>query len=166
MEQGKRPAVEFGSPRLGTTAMWPWLRLGRRRLAIPDALPWSRALTHIPHASGAPPARDRRRRLRELTLAFLRAKVFEAAAGLELTDAMRVHVALQACLLILKLDAGYYDGWRGGDPLSRRFSRTEGTASTMPAWSTSGPRSWPASRGSMGPVILSWDASRGASTRT
>lgn len=138
--------------------MWPWLRLGRRRHAIPDAL-WAQALTAIPYAAALPAAEQRR--IRELTLAFLRTKVFEAAAGLELTDAMRVHVGLQACLLILNLDPGYYDGWRGvilypGDFLVPKEHIDD--AGVVHEWTEElAGESW-----EHGPVILSWDASRSA----
>jgi Mlc titration factor MtfA (ptsG expression regulator) len=132
--------------------MWPWLRLGRRRHAIPDAL-WTQALTAIPYAAALPAAKQQR--LRELTIRFLRTKVFEAAAGLELTDAMRVHVGLQACLLILNLDPGYYDGWRGV-VLSAIFSPGEHVdVRGGPRWTEGQPAS-----PQHGPVILSWDASQ------
>lgn len=138
--------------------MFPWLRLGRRRHAIPDEL-WAQALVHIPYAA-ALPVPDQQR-LRELTLGLLRTKVFEAAAGLQLTDGMRVHVALQACLLILNLDPGYYDGWHGvilypGDFVVPKEHVDD--AGVVHAWTEElAGESW-----ENGPVILSWDASRTA----
>lgn len=136
--------------------IWPWRRLGRRRPAIPDAL-WSRTIARIPYAAALPPADQQR--LRTLTLDFLRGKVFEAAAGLELTDAMRAHVALQACMLILNLDPGFYDGWRGiiiypGDFRVPKEQVDE--AGVVHEWTEElAGESWQA-----GPVILSWDASQ------
>ena len=50
-------------------------------------------------------------RLRELTLLFLHEKRFSAAHGLQLTQAMCLHVAVQACTLILNLGLEYYRGW-------------------------------------------------------
>lgn len=136
--------------------MRPWPRLGRRRHAIPDAL-WAQALGQLPYAAAL--AAPEQRRLHELTLGFLRDKVFEAAAGLVLTDAMRVHVALQACLLILRLDPGYYDGWHGvilypGDFLVPKEHVDE--AGVVHEWTEElAGEAW-----DHGPVILSWDASR------
>ena len=138
--------------------MWPWLRLGRRRLAIQDPL-WAETLAHIPYAMALPTADQQR--LRELSLQFLRTKVFEVAAGLELTDAMRVHVAVQACLLILNLEPGYYDGWRGvilypGDfRVPKEYVDESGV---VHQWSEElAGESW-----EHGPVIISWDTSRTA----
>jgi Mlc titration factor MtfA (ptsG expression regulator) len=50
-------------------------------------------------------------RLRELTILFLHEKRFTAAHGLRLTQAMCLHVAVQACTLILNLGIEYYRGW-------------------------------------------------------
>lgn len=49
--------------------------------------------------------------LRELSTLFLHRKAFSGARGLELTADIRLAVAAQACLLILKLGLDYYDGW-------------------------------------------------------
>lgn len=49
--------------------------------------------------------------LRELTTWFLHSKSINGAQGLEVTPAMRVAVAAQACLLILNLDIDYFDNW-------------------------------------------------------
>jgi Mlc titration factor MtfA (ptsG expression regulator) len=54
-----------------------------------------------------------RQRLRELALAFLAEKQFHGANGLELTDAMLLSIALQACLPVLKLGLSAYRGWVG-----------------------------------------------------
>lgn len=138
--------------------MFPWLRLGRRRHAIPDEL-WAQGLARIPYAAALPVPEQQR--LRQLTLGFLRTKVFEAAANLELTDTMRVQVALQACLLILNLDPGYYNGWRGvilypGDFLVPKEHVDD--AGVVHAWTEElAGESW-----EHGPVILSWDATRAA----
>ena len=50
-------------------------------------------------------------RLRELATWFLHSKALNGVQGLEVTPAMRVAVAAQACLLILNLDVGYFDNW-------------------------------------------------------
>jgi len=49
--------------------------------------------------------------LRELAAWFLHSKAINGVQGLEVTLAMRVAVAAQACLLILNLDIDYYDNW-------------------------------------------------------
>ena len=49
--------------------------------------------------------------LRKLTSLFLQEKTFSAANGFEVTTFMQVYIAAQACLLILKLDLDYFDGW-------------------------------------------------------
>jgi len=49
--------------------------------------------------------------LRELTTWFLHSKAINGVQGLEVTLAMRVAVAAQACLLILNLDIDCYDDW-------------------------------------------------------
>lgn len=50
--------------------------------------------------------------LLELVRRFLQEKAFEGTHGLVVTDEMKLIVAAQACLLILKLDAGCYPGLR------------------------------------------------------
>ena len=42
---------------------------------------------------------------------FLIRKTINGAGGLDVNDYMRAVIAAQACLLILKLDLDYYDGW-------------------------------------------------------
>ena len=50
-------------------------------------------------------------RLHELVLLFLHSKVINSTHDLELTDEMRVTIAIQACILILNLDLEYYENW-------------------------------------------------------
>ncbi len=50
-------------------------------------------------------------RLRELASLFLHKKAFIGAHNLQLNDYQRTVIAAVACLLILNLDLGYYDGW-------------------------------------------------------
>lgn len=49
--------------------------------------------------------------LRELATWFLHNKAINGVQGLEVTPAMRVAVAVQACLLILNLGIDYFAGW-------------------------------------------------------
>lgn len=137
--------------------MWAWRNLwrtGRTEPAIPDDL-WREALAHLPYCRALDA--DSQSRLRDQVLRFLHAKTFEGAAGLHVTDAMRVHVALQACLLILNLDFDYYAGWHAvilypGDFRVPKEHVDE--AGVVHHWheELSG-ESW-----EQGPVILSWDA--------
>jgi hypothetical protein len=79
-----------------------------RRQAIPDRL-WHRTLAQVHTACML--TRSDRARLRECTTLFLRAKTFDGAAGLVVTDSMRAAVAVRACLPILNLGIEYYSGW-------------------------------------------------------
>ena len=53
---------------------------------------------------------DERSRLEHLTKDFVATKRWEAANGFEVTEAMRVLIAAQACLLVLELDGDPYRG--------------------------------------------------------
>src|SRR2546423_7785631 len=50
-------------------------------------------------------------RLRELAVIFLSEKSIVGGGGFEVAPVMRVAIAIQACVLILNLDPGYFDGW-------------------------------------------------------
>lgn len=56
---------------------------------------------------------EERQRLRELARAFIAEKEWSAAAGLRLTPAIQLSIALQACLPILELGLDWYHGWVG-----------------------------------------------------
>jgi len=137
--------------------MWTWRNLWRPRRSqpdIPDDL-WREALAHLPYCQALDA--DTQTHLRKLTTRFLRTKTFEGAASLHVSDSMRLHVALQACLLILNLDFDYYAGWHAvilypGDFRVPKVHVDE--AGVVHHWheDLSG-ESW-----EQGPVILSWDA--------
>lgn len=132
-----------------------WL-LGR--YAIPAAQ-WRRALAGLPYGQALDAADQRR--LHELALLFLTTKTFEGAAGLRITDAMRLSIALQACLLVLNLGLDYYAGWSSivvypGDFLVTHEYHDEAGVVHRYRDELSG-ESWP-----NGPVILSWQAVRAA----
>lgn len=137
--------------------MRAWTRLwqaGAQASRMRDDL-WQQALTQLPYCLALDPASQAR--LRALCTDFLRNKTFEAAAGLILTDTMRAHIALQACLLILNLDLDYYAGWRSVIlyPGDFRVPKEEiDEAGVVHQWQAelSG-EAWP-----QGPVILSWQA--------
>lgn len=79
-----------------------------RRHAIPDLL-WNGVTGRLPVLAGL--TEDERARLREWTTLFLHHKQISGAAGLTVTDDMRLTIAAQACLLILNLDFDWYRGW-------------------------------------------------------
>ena len=54
---------------------------------------------------------QQRQRLVELAILFCHEKRFEGAHGLDITDHMRLFIALQACLPILELGLDCYRGW-------------------------------------------------------
>lgn len=115
--------------------------------------PWLQALADHPILRGL--GEDEGRRLRELATLFLREKIFEPARNLELTETMKVSIAVQACLPILNLDMDWYDGWRTiivypGEFVRRREQFDD--IGVMHEWEEviSG-ESW-----QLGPVILSW----------
>ncbi len=131
-----------------------WLTNWRRRRVlsrhrIDDAL-WRRAtsaLAFLPKSE----------KLKELSLLFLAEKQFAAAHGLEVTDAMRVSIAAQACLPILELGIDWYAGFTGivvypGDFRVRRTHTDED--GVVHEWDDE--LAGEAMPG--GPVVLSWDA--------
>ncbi len=78
---------------------------------LPDPVPggWAGIVReHVPLACGLRP--DDFERLLKLVQVFLRKKRIEGAAGLQVTEEMRVVIAAQACFLILWLDVGLYPG--------------------------------------------------------
>jgi Mlc titration factor MtfA (ptsG expression regulator) len=121
--------------------------LGRHR--IDDAL-WreaTRGLSFLPENE----------KLKRLALLFLAEKQFVGAHGLEVTDAMRVSIAAQACLPILELGLDWYSGFTGivvypGDFRVRRTQADE--HGVVHEWDDE--LAGEAMPG--GPVVLSWDA--------
>jgi Mlc titration factor MtfA (ptsG expression regulator) len=94
--------------------------------------------------------------LRELTTWFLHSKAINGVQGLEVTLAMRVAVAAQACLLILNLDIDYFANWVEVIlyPGAFRVNREQRDAIGLIHNDTSilTGEAW-----LRGPVILSWD---------
>lgn len=82
--------------------MWSFFRRRRhaRHKAAPFPAEWAAHLdAQAPHVRALTPAE--RATLEDLVQVFLAEKTFEGAHGLAVTDAMRVSVAAQACLLLL-----------------------------------------------------------------
>lgn len=94
-----------------------WSALRRRRearalqrRAIPDGL-WAQTLATLPFVAARPA--EQRERLRRLASLFLDRKEFSGAGGLDVTDAIALAVAVQACLPVLELGIDQYDGFVG-----------------------------------------------------
>ncbi len=124
-----------------------------RRARIDDAL-WHRVVAGLPFLAGMSGAELER--LRELALLFLHEKQMHGAGGLDLTDEIRLAIALQAVLPILNLGLDLYDGWVGVVvyPTEFRVHRQElDEDGVMHEWEDelSG-EAWPG-----GPVMLSWE---------
>ena len=94
--------------------------------------------------------------LRELSTLFLHEKKFFGAQELHLTDAMRVTIAIQACLPVLGLGIGCLSGWTEiiVYPGAFRIDRDDRDAAGVVHHQEQAliGESW-----SRGPLILSWD---------
>ena len=101
---------------------------------------------------------DERSRLEAMIKEFVFDKRFEAAKGFEITDAMQVVIAAQACLLVLELGLDYYSGV--GTIIVHRSTvvlsgpRSTGTAGLV----SSDPYPIDGQAHYGGPVMISWDA--------
>lgn len=96
-------------------AAWRKFREWRRqraaaRLAI-SAAQWQDAEYALPFLDRLDD--DERSRLRALAAQFIAEKEWSGARGLQLTPAMQLSIALQACLPILNLGLDWYRGWVG-----------------------------------------------------
>ena len=131
-----------------------WLTNWRRRRVLDrhriDEALWNEATAGLPFI-------PKSEKLRELALLFLAEKQFTGAHGLEVTDAMRISIAAQACLPILELGLDWYAGFTGivvypGDFRVRRAETDE--HGVVHEWDDE--LAGEAMPG--GPVVLSWDA--------
>jgi Mlc titration factor MtfA (ptsG expression regulator) len=128
------------------------------RRPIPDDL-WKRTLVRYPFLRRRDPGAAAE--LRRLASLFLDRKEFSPAGGLKLTNQIVVAIAAQACLPVLRLGLGRYDGFVGvvvhpDQVLARREVADEaGVVHTYDEV-----LSGEALQG--GPVMLSWRDVRGA----
>ena len=125
---------------------------GARAVPIPDAL-WQSTLQDFAFLPAEPPALARR--LRTMSAEFLADKEFFGAHGLQVTDAMAVAIAAQACLPVLHLGLHWYDDFKGivvhpGAMLARREVTDEAGVVHRYTEELSGEAM------EMGPVTLSW----------
>jgi Mlc titration factor MtfA (ptsG expression regulator) len=136
-----------------------WLRNWRRRRLlerhrIDDAL-WDGVVATLPFLRGL--SAQEMRRLRELALLFLAEKQFSGARGFALDDAMRLSIAIQACLPVLALGLDRYGDWNEvvvhpGD-FRVPISQTDDHGVVHEFDDERAGESWPG-----GPVVISWDA--------
>lgn len=96
-----------GDPVLSRLKDWREQRI-LKNAPIDDGL-WDAGCRALPMLARLDP--DAHHRLRRLTTLFLHQKRFLGAQGLELNAAMRLDIALQACLPILNLGLDWYDDW-------------------------------------------------------
>ena len=91
------------------------LRRWRERIAASDntidEAQWQAAETRLPFLAHL--NRAQQQRLRSLASRFIACKQWHGAQGLNITLAMQLSIALQACLLVLELGLERYDGWLG-----------------------------------------------------
>ena len=89
-----------------------WKKQRRDRLkAAPFPPEWSRILQEAFPLYSRLPEADRKE-LEGHIQVFLAEKKFEGCGGLELSEAMKVCIAAQACVLLLHRDTDYYPGLR------------------------------------------------------
>lgn len=140
--------------------IFDWLRDRRRRALLETPFPktWAATLTrNIAHYRWLD--ESEKTRLHQLVQVFVAEKYFEAFAGLELDDEIRVTVAGQACLLVLGLEHELYRNVetiyvypttvvpvRAVDPF---FQHPTLVSDVMPVLGEAHHR---------GPVVLAWDA--------
>jgi Mlc titration factor MtfA (ptsG expression regulator) len=101
--------------------------------------------------------KNQNQKLKEVVLLFLAEKQFTGAHGFEVTDAIRLAIAAQACLPIRELGLDWYRGWSGivvypGDFKVRRSATDED--GVVHEWDDE--LAGEAMPG--GPVVISWDA--------
>ena len=112
-----------------------WNRLRASVAPVPDisAALWLNTLGQYPFLAAL--TLPEQAKLRALAALFLQRKEFTGAHGLEVTDAMAVAIAAQACLPLLHLGAprdalAWYDDFVGivvhpGDALARRITTVD-----------------------------------------
>ncbi len=124
-----------------------------QRSIITDAQ-WAQAFYSLPLLSGL--TGEEKKQLQKLTILFLHHKVFEGAQGFVITLPMKLLIALQACLPVLKLGLDCYSGWLSvivypsGFAPKRTVTDENGVVHYVQ--SDLAGESW-----QRGPVILSWD---------
>jgi Mlc titration factor MtfA (ptsG expression regulator) len=130
-----------------------WRRQREPRTAPLDEFLWRRVTARLPFLHGLSAAETQR--LKEYASRFLQEKEMHGARGFVLTDAVRLSIAVQACLPVLNLGLEAYRGWVGiviypGEFKVRREETDDSGVVHEYDDALSG-EAWPG-----GPVILSW----------
>jgi len=131
-----------------------WHRKRTLRRSTLDPALWQRVTGALPFLQRLRP--EEWQRLQDCAVLFLAEKEMHGARGFVLTDAVRVSIAVQACLPILNLGLDAYQGWVGivvypGEFKVRREETDENGVVHEYDDELSG-EAWPG-----GPVILSWE---------
>jgi hypothetical protein len=131
-----------------------WRRKRALKSARLDEALWKRVAAGLSFLRGL--SEEDTARLKQLVVLFLSEKEMHGARGLQLTDEVRLSVAIQACLPILNLGLDIYEGWVGvivypGEFRVRKEEIDEdGVVHTFEDELAG--EAWPG-----GPVILSWE---------
>jgi Mlc titration factor MtfA (ptsG expression regulator) len=137
---------------MGFVRNWRRKRL-LEKTRIDDAL-WKRVAARLPFLRGLSDTDTAK--LRELAVLFLGEKEMHGAHGLNLTDEVRLSIAVQACLPVLNLGIDTYGGWVGiivypGEFRVRKEEMDEHGVMHAVDDELAG-EAWPG-----GPVVLSWE---------
>jgi Mlc titration factor MtfA (ptsG expression regulator) len=158
---GRLSRLAAGPLRQNRAMLRSWLgRLARPAVDIPAAL-WDATVASLPFVAQLAP--DEREQLRALAGRFLASKEMAGAGGLQLSAEIEVCIAMQACLPVLNLGLDWYRGWRsivvypGEFIVPRRIAGDDGVVHEYEE-----PIAGEAWEG--GPVLLSWEDARRAST--
>lgn len=136
----------------GLIGWWRRRQLDQERARVPRHF-WSDAWSRLPVLDGL--GAEERRELQDLALLFLRDKALEGAQGLRLSQEMRLLIALQACLPVLRLGLDWYRGWYAVIVYPEEFvPQREWVDEDGVVWMAEEPMSGEAWE--QGPVILSW----------
>ena len=124
-----------------------------RRSTITSAQ-WAAVFASLPLLRGL--SSDEMQCLKDLVILFCHRKVFEGAHGLVVTRSMKLIIAVQACLPILKLGLSWYDGWVSvivypGGFAPKRVVRDEYGVEHNVQYGLAG-EAWQS-----GPLVLAWD---------
>jgi Mlc titration factor MtfA (ptsG expression regulator) len=136
----------------GLTRWWTSRVLERERARV-DPDDWARVRDALPLLDEL--TDEETQRLGDLALLFLREKRLDPVRGLELTEPMRLAIALQACLPVLELGLDWYGGWYAVIVYPEEFvPEREVMGDDGVVWTEQEAKSGEAWE--QGPVILSW----------
>lgn len=136
----------------GLSAWWRRRVLARAHARVEPAT-WQALFEALPLLDGLDDAQARE--LADLALLFLRDKALEEARGMRLDDSMRLTIALQASLPVLRLGLDWYRGWYAVIVYPDEFvPEREWIDEDGVVWVADEVRSGEAWE--QGPVILSW----------